>query len=256
MPRNYGRTRTAIWRDKDFRTLTPEARFTYTMLFNQPNVTAVGVLELTVTRWGGNTGYPTSVIGKALAELVEHHYLVIDEDTEEVFIRSFVKHDGGANNDLRRKAIQAAAAAVVSDTVRASIAVELDRIGVPHALSKPLPGPIEARRVVVNKGDHRNNPQPTTREGEPEPFDEDVEPLPWCSKHPGGTEDPCGPCGSASRRWRHWHETKPQRDAAARQKAQERAQVARDCPACDPDGWQLNDQGEPTARRCTHRRTA
>lgn len=252
MPRNYGRTSTSIWRDKDFRKLSPEARFVYSMLFNQPNVTAVGVLELTTTRWAGNTGYPVETVEAALSELVERAYLLVDRETEEVFIRSFVRWDGGANNDLRRKAIRDSAAAVASDDIRASIAVELDRINVPHDLSKPPQSPIEGRRVVVKEGDHNPNPQPSTHEGEPEPFDASAEPPAWCSKHPGGTETPCGPCGTAVRRNRAWRNAKPERER--RERAARQALIDA-CDGCDNHGMVLDLDTLKPLGKCNHHLT-
>lgn len=178
MPRNYGRTSTSIWRDKDFLKRTPEARFVYTMLFNQANITACGVLELTVTRWARNTGYSVAVVEEALNELEDHDYVVVDGDTEELLIRSFVKWDGGAGNDLRRRAIRDSASTVGSDRLRAAIAHQLDKMGVEHGLEIPPQGPIEAlsegsqegvetRRVVVKRVGYENNPQPTTRNPAP-----------------------------------------------------------------------------------------
>lgn len=248
MPRSYGRVATSIWRDKDFRNLTPEARFTYTMLFGQPNISAAGVLELTVTRWAGHTGYPLPVLRDALAELVEQGYVVIDEDAEELLIRSFVKWDGGANNDLRRKAIADAANVVASDELRAAIAVELDRIGVPHALTRPPVDPIEARRVVVTLGESVD-PQPVSATGEPDATLGDAEPpSPFCSKHPKGTEKSCGPCGTAKLRYLRWVKTQPLEVAA---KAAADAVALAECPHCDELGFVLDPETKTPTKKCT-----
>lgn len=190
MARNYGRIATAIWRDEDFLALSTDARFTYLMLLSQPNISPCGVLELTERRWARNLGFDC---GPALDELVAHRFLVIDQDTEEVLIRTFVKWDGGANNDLRRRAITDSAEAVASLSLRAAIAPELVRNGLDKAPSKPYRSPIEAlseahrepmdspsieprspvegRRVVVKKRIPEPQPQPLTTTQNQSPSD-------------------------------------------------------------------------------------
>lgn len=260
MPRSYGRTATSIWRDKDFRDLASESRFVYVMLFNQPDIAACGVLGLFVTRWAGNTGYTLETMRAALDELEKRDYIVVDADAEEVFIRSFIKWDGGANNDLRRKAIRDSSAAVASDKIRASIAPQLDRIGLVHSLSVAPLGPIETasdtRRVVVTTGDYENNPQPATTNREPEPQPGRGEPPGYaappsmfCSKHPDGTEEPCGPCATARTRYAQHVQNTAGREAEAKQ-ARAAAVVA--CPDCDERGMQLDPETRKPTSRCSH----
>lgn len=187
MTRSYGRTATAMWRDQDFRRLSSEARFVYTMLFTQPDITAAGVLGLTVARWAGNTGYDVATVRKALGQLDLRGYIVVDYDTEEVFVRSFCRHDGGANNEKRQQAIADSAGAVMSPHLRVALAREMNRLGIAHGITDDTPdresdipsdapcdapsdipsdtpcdAPCDALRVVVTKGDQESNPQPTT----------------------------------------------------------------------------------------------
>jgi len=208
MPRNYGRVATSIWRDPAFRTLSPDARFTYLMLFSQPNISAAGVLELTERRWEGCLGFDSDRLRTALDELVDREYIVIDPDTQELLVRSFVKWDGGSNNDLRKKAIADAAGAIASYEIRASIAHELDRNQVPHGLSNGHREGVDTRRVVVTEGEI--DPQPVSGNLE-EGAVAAVAALPpamYCSKHPDGTEEPCGPCGTARARYAEHAKTK------------------------------------------------
>lgn len=255
MPRNYGRTATSIWRDKDFRELSPEARFTYMMLFNQPNISAAGVLEVTVRKWAGNTGYLTDAVENALLELVKHDYIVIDHDSEELLIRSFVKWDGGATNDLRRKAIKDAANAVGSDLLRASIAIALDRMNVPHGLSIPPEGTIDTRRVVVKDVSRsptpNRNPDPAsaTPEGEPSTLGASAAPSMFCSKHPNGTEESCGPCGTARKTYSVHVTDKLAGEIATKQA---RAAAIASCSFCDEHGKRLHPESRIPIGRCDH----
>jgi hypothetical protein len=255
MPRNYGRTATSIWRDKDFRQLSPEGRFVYMMLFNQANISAVGVLEVTETRWAGNTGYTAGTVRDALEELEKREYIVTDHETEEVLIRSFVKWDGGSTNDLRRKAIRDSANAVASDLLRASIAHELDRIGVPHGISIPDQSPIDTRRVVVKEvstaATPNRNPDPHSadHEGEPIPPADAGPPPMYCSKHPDGTEQPCGPCAAARKRYATWSADRLEREVQAKADA---AKARRECQWCDDAGIRLDPESGRPLGRCDH----
>lgn len=271
MARSYGRIATSIWRDKDFRDLTPEARFTYTMLIGQPNISAAGVLELTINRWAGHTGYTPTAIRGALCELVEHRYVVIDDDAEELLIRSFVRWDGGANNDLRRKAIKEAAESVSSDELRACMAYELDRVQVPHGLSKAPRSPIEAHRVVVTEGELEPqptsatvNPDSATPGGEPSPSKgappqgiDDPEPSEFCSEHmPDGSDSNCGRCAGARKRHDRWIKREERR--AAESTAAFR-QAIKNCGLCDEHGRRLDPDTGAIVGACDHldhRRTA
>lgn len=73
-------------------------------------------------------------------------------------------------------------------------------------------------------------------------------PQPWCSRHPGGTDTPCGACGRARGANEH---AKAERDDARRT---ERQASAEGCTLCD-EGWLLGPDGKPVdpARRCNHR---
>jgi hypothetical protein len=248
MPRNYGRIATAVWRDPDFRELGTDARFTYLMLIAQPNVSAAGVLEVTVRRWAGNLGIEEAHVLDALNELAERAYIVADWDTEELLLRSFVRWDGGANNDLRRKAIKDAAGVVASVPLRASIAHELDRMSVPHGLSVAPQGPVESRRVVVTEGELIPQPLSATPEGEPEPFGDAEPPSMFCTKHPNGTEKPCGPCGTAKMRYAAWSKSSAGREKAAKTAA---ATAAAGCQLCGGSGWLELEDGRPAAK-CRH----
>lgn len=79
-------------------------------------------------------------------------------------------------------------------------------------------------------------------------------PRSTCAKHPHGTEDACGPCGSARKRRAEWDAAEPERKRRA---IAERKAAIKACDACDADGWLINDAGEPSAFQCDHhRRTA
>lgn len=51
MSRTYANISTAIWRRDEFRALDPHAQWMYLLLTSQPEISAAGVLPLSITRW-------------------------------------------------------------------------------------------------------------------------------------------------------------------------------------------------------------
>ncbi len=133
MARKYANVLTAIWRDADFRALPGSAQRTYMMLFSQPDITAVGLLPMTVGRWAN---YAIDTKPDDLRddfEVLEHaRFIVVDTDTEELLVRTFVVWDGGANNPKRQPVIQAAAEMIASTRIREALGGVLDRLDLPE----------------------------------------------------------------------------------------------------------------------------
>src|SRR5436189_93916 len=110
MTRQYGRFTTDIWDDPKFRALSVAAQRAYFMLSTQADITAAGTLALRLRRWSRYASdTPSDALSDALSELSGRRFLVIDEDTEEVLVRSFIQWDGGINNEKRRPVVLEAA---------------------------------------------------------------------------------------------------------------------------------------------------
>lgn len=133
MSRNYAQIFTAIWRDPDFIALRESTQRAYLMLVTQPGISAAGVLPLTLRRWAKLA--EDSTIASLRADLVLLHragMIVVDEDTEELLVRSFVRHDNGYRNPRRQPSIRDAANEVESARLRRVLADELTRLGCPR----------------------------------------------------------------------------------------------------------------------------
>ena len=175
MARSYGHIMSAIWNDPEFQALTGAAQRAYLMLVTQADISSAGTLPLTVRRWSRYAvDTPSDALSDALSELAGRRFLVIDDDTEEVLVRSFVKWDGGYTNSKRLPAIIDAAQAVCSPRLRQALAAELDRLAVEHHLSdspsdalsdSPSDSTPDSPRVVVTEGE--SDPQPTTHNPDP-----------------------------------------------------------------------------------------
>jgi hypothetical protein len=132
MARNYANMATAIWRDQDWRMLTANGQRMYLLLFSQPDISAAGVLALTVKRWAATAAdTDRHVVVAGLKELQDRRFVVYDTETEELLVRTFVKWDGGYGNPKRRPVIIRAAEEVESDEIRRALAVEFERLGLP-----------------------------------------------------------------------------------------------------------------------------
>jgi hypothetical protein len=129
MARDHARVRLDIWSDDEFRDLTSGAQWLYLHLLSSPALTFVGVTDWKPGRIAGHTAelsaFDVNVYG---TELVAGQFLIVDPDTEEVLIRSFVKHDGLMKSPNMAKALVKAHALIGSANLRAVIVHELKRL--------------------------------------------------------------------------------------------------------------------------------
>ncbi|OZE92470.1 hypothetical protein CH298_02745 [Rhodococcoides fascians] len=129
MPRDHGRVLCRIWQDPVFRARTPEAQRLYVVILTQQNVNNAGIVPLMLTKWA-KASIHTSVndVIEALAELVEHRFVLTDEHTEEAFIRSFMRNDGVVKQPNVLKNALRVAKTVESAVLRFEMAQELRRL--------------------------------------------------------------------------------------------------------------------------------
>lgn len=165
MSRTFANISTAIWRRDEFRALDCEAQWMYLLLTSQPDISAAGVLPLSVTRWSTRAVNMTPQrVMAAVERLQQHRYVVVDLETEELLVRSFVRWDGGYTNPKRRPVIQRAAEDVESKAIRRSLAAEFRRLGLPEWLSdshsegppqgdpEPEPGARDEDQLAIASG--------------------------------------------------------------------------------------------------------
>lgn len=258
MARKYANITTGIWRDPTFRKLSAAAQRLYLMLLTQADISSCGVAPLTEKRWANNAADtdPDS-LSIALTELADSLFVVVDRDTEEVVVRTFVKWDGGANNPKRIPAILAAVDAIQSSALAQVARRELAKLGVVEQPDDRLSDSLsdshpDRPRVGVKLRNHI--PQPTTHN--PQPGGQglsDSPPADHCSKHADGTDDPCGACGRARRRREEW-------ESERRKSAAEFAGYLKSQPEC-PHGIFGGDidrpnTGTPSCAQCRRERKA
>jgi len=151
MARDHGRILSAIWSDRDFLALGQEEQRFYMFLLSQPNLNQAGVLPVTVRRWSfAAADLSAAGVERLLAELDRERFVVWDQDTEELLIRTFVRNDKVYRQPKVMLAMVADAAEIVSSRLRMTLLAELDRIPLDEVSSTPPPkGGLSALEVVT-----------------------------------------------------------------------------------------------------------
>lgn len=138
MPRDHAQMRLSIWGDDDFRSLSGNAQHLYWMLLMHPELSYCGVLDWRPARLSGFVGdWTVDVVREAAGILIDRLYIVVDESTEEVLVRSFVRHDGLMKMPKMATAMATAHAAVGSSALRQIVVWELQRL---HQEEPEIPG--------------------------------------------------------------------------------------------------------------------
>ncbi|WP_109000822.1 hypothetical protein [Streptomyces rishiriensis] len=138
MARGHGRILTSIWEDSDFLTLDEREQRLYLFLISQPNLNHAGLLPLTLRRWSRKAnGLTSAELEKRLQALEETRFIVVDDDTEELLIRSFVRNDGVWRMPKVMGAMVSGALEISSRRLQAALLAEMDRIPLDELSSDP-----------------------------------------------------------------------------------------------------------------------
>jgi hypothetical protein len=129
MPRSHARIYLTIWSDTDYLKLPMSAQWLYEALCSQPDINQAGVLSLTAKRWAGLCADGShKIIQGALRVLEGQRYVVIDEDTEELLVRTFVKNDEVWKQPNTLKNACTSALTTQSAKIRSVLGAELQKL--------------------------------------------------------------------------------------------------------------------------------
>ncbi|MFI7315182.1 hypothetical protein [Streptomyces hygroscopicus] len=138
MARAHGRILSSIWEDTDFLALTQQQQRLYLFLISQPNLNHAGLLPLTLRRWARKaTGLTAAELESHLTALANAGFIVLDDDTEELLIRSFVRNDGVWKQPKVMGAMVSGAMEIESKTLRHALVMEMDRIPLDELSDEP-----------------------------------------------------------------------------------------------------------------------
>jgi hypothetical protein len=254
----------SIWRDEHWRRLSRSAQALYMQLLSQKELDCAGVLPLQPNKWAkGCSEVTTEDVLEDLKELQRERFVFFDYDTDEAFIRTYVRNSNVVKIPNMRKSARRAALLIGSEQIRQLLAAELRATEHPEfvALADEING------SPNGSPDPSPNPSKTTVE-EPLPEPTGVgtglgvgvtlvsshlgeKPSEFCQSHPKGTDTGCFACGQARR---SFPERKAQWEKHLKEAAALQRQAAIDkCLLCDEFGDITFDD---SVRKCDHQEQA
>jgi hypothetical protein len=157
MARTHGRIQAVIWSDADFIAMRATAQRMFMFLLSQPDLSHAGLLPMRVNRWAKKAGDLTAKsVREELDYLAERDFIVADEDTEEVLIRTMVRNDGVYKQPKVMIRMREDARQIESPMLRSAFRAELERLPLDELNDKPggahedLPSTREQVEAVVN----------------------------------------------------------------------------------------------------------
>lgn len=154
MARSEARVFTSIWSDPAFTALKPTVQRCYMFLLSQPDLSLAGVLPLRRKGWAHNTaeGLTEAALRRDLDALTTAGFIIVDEDTEELFVRSLVRRDRVLRAPKLIKPLAAAVGLIKSAAIKESLLGELERARgeeVAWSASEELRGPVHAGKGIA-----------------------------------------------------------------------------------------------------------
>lgn len=129
MARDFAAVNLAIWQDVDFRGLPREAQHLYLVLWSDPGLNYCGVTDWRPGRIASRAaGWTAGEVQEAADCLEARRFLVIDPETEEVLIKSWIRFDGLIGHHIMAVSMAKAFATVSSNDIRGVIVHELGRL--------------------------------------------------------------------------------------------------------------------------------
>lgn len=145
MAGKYTKLMRSIWRDPDFIALDSGGQRMYMLLISQPDISTCGVLPLFVERWAKFASDTNADLVRDAVRALEtapNPFVVTDEDTLELWVRSYIKHDDLLSQPNGRTSIRNSMHAVASPLLREQISNYYETLvgtppeGLPHPKSQ------------------------------------------------------------------------------------------------------------------------
>ena len=138
MARDHVRMHLPAWDDKDFTALTALEQQVYWVVACSVDLTYAGVAPLIPGRFVRSADSTPAKVTKALKRLANARFLLLDETTGEVAIRTYIRHDGVLKQYNVVKSMARAFTKLRSDPIRETLEVEVMR-GLGELYPKQLP---------------------------------------------------------------------------------------------------------------------
>lgn len=129
MARDHTRIGTAIWDEESIRSLTRLQQQAYLLALSQADLSRCGVLAYRPRRWANTSSDGTEkALRRDYKQLVSTRHVIIDEDTEELFVRTYVRHDRILKQPNVVAALVSDYGLIASATIRTAFLVEMRRL--------------------------------------------------------------------------------------------------------------------------------
>ncbi len=131
MAREYGRLWLSIWSDPDFRSLTSSQQRLYMLLISQPGMNTCGVLSYAPRRWA--TLAPDTTprqVEQAVNVLERLRFVVVDRATDELLVRTHVRHDRALRTANVAKSLARTWEQIASAKLKDVVLVEMHRLAI------------------------------------------------------------------------------------------------------------------------------
>lgn len=134
--KDHARINLAIWGDDDFRNLTPAEQHLFFVLWTSPGLSYCGSGDWHPGRLAASSdGWTMNAVKAAGAGLAAKQFVIIDADTEEFLLRSWIKHDGLWRTPNMAVSVANARAALSSRNLRGVVVHEVLKIRAAHSES-------------------------------------------------------------------------------------------------------------------------
>jgi hypothetical protein len=168
LTRDRANIRTDLWADSHWRSLTPGAQWLYLYLLSAPSLSYVGIADWRPVRIAKlGRGLSKDSVERYADELAGGRFVVVSDETEEILIRSFLRHDGLLKNPNLWKSVGLDFAAVAAPELRTAIAEETLRLRAenPHGFVSAKGGslidPWSSTHLRTLLGTATHTPMPT-----------------------------------------------------------------------------------------------
>jgi hypothetical protein len=126
--RDRASIRLDIWADSEWRDLDDVEQFLYFQLLAHPTLSYAGVADWRPGRIAMFSKNGSAAEVRRRAEgLQAHNFVLIDDESEEILVRSFVKHDGLLKQPKLAVSMANAYAAIASRKIREVVAYEVQK---------------------------------------------------------------------------------------------------------------------------------
>lgn len=136
MSRDYAAIFTSVWNNPDWRALDTRLQHGYWMFLTQARLSPCGVLDFIPKRFAGMAhGLTSDEVERLVRDLVATKpkpFLVVDDSTAELLVRTYVRWDGLIKAHRPAKAIAKDFDSITSPVIRQAVLDELRRLHVEH----------------------------------------------------------------------------------------------------------------------------